>query len=205
MLGFRPADPTGYGRLITNGHRLVAIREERDASDIERRIDLCNGGAMALRGEVALEILDRIGDTNAKGEFYLTDAVTIADGMALEAVALETARGRGARRRQPGEARARRGDDAAAAARRRARRRRHHGGARNGVPLRRHQARPRRGDRAECGVRAGRHGGGGRGDPRLLASRRRACREERVGRAVRAAAAGRAARRRDRASAISSR
>ena len=75
MLGFRPADPTGYGRLITNGHRLVAIREERDASDIERRIDLCNGGLMALRGEVALEILDRIGDDNAKGEFYLTDAV----------------------------------------------------------------------------------------------------------------------------------
>jgi bifunctional UDP-N-acetylglucosamine pyrophosphorylase/glucosamine-1-phosphate N-acetyltransferase len=90
VLGFRPADPTGYGRLITNGHRLVAIREERDASDIERKIDLCNGGAMALRGEVALEILDRIGDANAKGEFYLTDAVTIADGMALEAVALET-------------------------------------------------------------------------------------------------------------------
>ena len=90
VLGFRPADPTGYGRLITNGHRLVAIREERDASDIERKIDLCNGGAMALRGEVALEILDRIGDANAKGEFYLTDAVTVADGMALEAVALET-------------------------------------------------------------------------------------------------------------------
>ena len=45
---------------------------------------------MALRGEVALEMLERIGDTNAKGEFYLTDAVTIADGMALEAVALET-------------------------------------------------------------------------------------------------------------------
>ena len=46
---------------------------------------------MALRGEVALEILDRIGDVNAKGEFYLTDAVTVADGMALKAVALETA------------------------------------------------------------------------------------------------------------------
>src|SRR6188474_3452507 len=82
VLGFRPHDPTGYGRLITNGHRLVAIREERDASDIERRIDLCNGGAMALRGEMALEILDRIGNANAKGEFYLTDAVTVADGMA---------------------------------------------------------------------------------------------------------------------------
>jgi bifunctional UDP-N-acetylglucosamine pyrophosphorylase / glucosamine-1-phosphate N-acetyltransferase len=90
VLGFRPVNPTGYGRLITNGHRLVAIREERDASDIERRIDLCNGGLMALRGDVALDILGRIDNKNAKGEFYLTDAVTIADAMALEAVALET-------------------------------------------------------------------------------------------------------------------
>jgi bifunctional UDP-N-acetylglucosamine pyrophosphorylase/glucosamine-1-phosphate N-acetyltransferase len=90
VLGFRPASPTGYGRLITNGHRLVAIREEKDASDIERKIDFCNGGLMALRGECALDILDRIDDANAKREFYLTDAVTVADGMALEAVALET-------------------------------------------------------------------------------------------------------------------
>lgn len=90
VLGFRPADPTGYGRLVMTGHRLVAIREDKEASDAERRIDLCNGGLMALRGEVALEILERIGNRNAKGEFYLTDAVRIADGMALEAVALET-------------------------------------------------------------------------------------------------------------------
>jgi bifunctional UDP-N-acetylglucosamine pyrophosphorylase/glucosamine-1-phosphate N-acetyltransferase len=90
VLGFRPQDPHGYGRLITNGHRLVAIREERDASDIERKIGLCNGGLMALRGDVALDILGRIHSTNAKGEFYLTDAVAIADAMALEAVALET-------------------------------------------------------------------------------------------------------------------
>jgi bifunctional UDP-N-acetylglucosamine pyrophosphorylase/glucosamine-1-phosphate N-acetyltransferase len=90
VLGFRPADPSGYGRLITNGHRLVAIREDKDASDIERGINFCNGGLMALRGECALDILDRIDDANAKREFYLTDAVTVADGMALEAVALET-------------------------------------------------------------------------------------------------------------------
>src|SRR4051794_17607022 len=90
VLGFRPSDPTGYGRLITKGHRLVAIREHRDASDLERTINLCNGGLMALRGECALDILERIGDDNAKREFYLTDAVTIAEHMALEAVALET-------------------------------------------------------------------------------------------------------------------
>src|SRR5258708_533992 len=90
VLGFRPADPTGYGRLITNGHRLVAIREHRDASDLERTINLCNGGLMALRGECALDILHRIRDDNTKREFYLTDAVTVAEHMALEAVALET-------------------------------------------------------------------------------------------------------------------
>jgi bifunctional UDP-N-acetylglucosamine pyrophosphorylase / glucosamine-1-phosphate N-acetyltransferase len=90
VLGFRPADPAGYGRLIMSGHRLVAIREDRDASETERRIDLCNGGLMALRGEVALDILGRIDNKNAKAEFYLTEAVAIADGMALEAVALET-------------------------------------------------------------------------------------------------------------------
>src|SRR4051812_40203938 len=90
VLGFRAGDPTGYGRLITIGHRLVAIREERDASESERKIRLCNGGVMALRGEVALDILDRIAEANGKPEFYLTDAVAIADGMALESVALET-------------------------------------------------------------------------------------------------------------------
>ena len=90
VLGFRPEDPTGYGRLISIGHRLVAIREDKDASEAERKIALCNGGLMALRGETALEIIGRIEDHNAKHEFYLTDAVAIADGMALEAVALET-------------------------------------------------------------------------------------------------------------------
>jgi bifunctional UDP-N-acetylglucosamine pyrophosphorylase/glucosamine-1-phosphate N-acetyltransferase len=90
VLGFRPANPAGYGRLITIGHRLTAIKEDRDANELERKIGLCNGGLMALRGEVALDILERIDNKNAKGEFYLTDAVTIADAMALEAVALET-------------------------------------------------------------------------------------------------------------------
>ncbi len=89
VLGFRPAIPAGYGRLITEGERLVAIREEKDASAAERAITLCNAGLMALRGDVALEILDRIGDDNAKREFYLTDAVAIARDMGLEAAALE--------------------------------------------------------------------------------------------------------------------
>lgn len=90
VLGFRPADPTGYGRLVVADGRLVAIREEKDADAAERGIGFCNGGLMALRGDVALPILERIRDDNAKGEFYLTDAVAIARSMGLDAVALET-------------------------------------------------------------------------------------------------------------------
>ena len=89
-LGFRPVDPTGYGRFIMQGEDLVAIREDKDASAAERKIPLCNAGLMALRGDVALAILDRIDDRNAKREFYLTDAVAIARDMGLEAAAIET-------------------------------------------------------------------------------------------------------------------
>ena len=90
VLGFQAADPTGYGRLIVDGERLLAIREEKDANAAERAITLCNGGLMALRGDMALTLIERIGNDNAKGEFYLTDAVAIAREMGLDAVALET-------------------------------------------------------------------------------------------------------------------
>ena len=90
VLGFRPADPAGYGRLIMDGDRLIAIREHKDASAAERAIALCNAGLMALRGDAALAILDRIGDQNAKREFYLTDAVAVARQMGLDAAAIET-------------------------------------------------------------------------------------------------------------------
>ena len=90
VLGFRPTDPTGYGRLLTRGDELLAIREERDASADERKIGFCNGGLMALAGKHALSLLDRIGNANAKGEYYLSDAVAIARDMGLKAVAIET-------------------------------------------------------------------------------------------------------------------
>ncbi len=90
VLAFRPVDPTGYGRLIMNGVQVTAIREDRDASAEERTITLCNSGVMALRGESALEILRRIGNRNAKAEFYLTDAVAIAHDMGLSTAVLES-------------------------------------------------------------------------------------------------------------------
>jgi bifunctional UDP-N-acetylglucosamine pyrophosphorylase/glucosamine-1-phosphate N-acetyltransferase len=90
VLGFKPADPQGYGRLVMNGGELVAIREQNDATLEELAIAFCNGGLMALAGDKAIPILERIGNANAKGEYYLTDAVAIARDMGLKAVAIET-------------------------------------------------------------------------------------------------------------------
>src|SRR6185312_12404594 len=80
----------GYGRLLMQGGRLVAIREHADASAEERKVTLCNAGVMALDGRNALKILDRIGNANSKGEYYLVDAVTIVRDLGLEAVVIET-------------------------------------------------------------------------------------------------------------------
>jgi bifunctional UDP-N-acetylglucosamine pyrophosphorylase/glucosamine-1-phosphate N-acetyltransferase len=77
-LGFEALDPTGYGRFITADGQLVAIREHKDATEEERAITLCNGGLMAIRGDVAVALLDKVGNSNAKGEYYLTDIVAIA-------------------------------------------------------------------------------------------------------------------------------
>jgi bifunctional UDP-N-acetylglucosamine pyrophosphorylase/glucosamine-1-phosphate N-acetyltransferase len=83
-LGFEPADPTGYGRLITDGQgRVTAIREHEDATEAERRIRLCNAGAMAFRVADLEGLLARIGNANAKGEYYLTDAIALAAGQGL--------------------------------------------------------------------------------------------------------------------------
>ncbi len=96
-LGFEAGDPTGYGRLLTEGAALVAIREEKDASAGERAVTLCNAGLMALDGRVALSLLDSVGTDNAQREFYLTDVVALARerglGTAIVTVSEDEVRG----------------------------------------------------------------------------------------------------------------
>lgn len=88
VLGFEAADPTGYGRLLLDGDRLVAIREHAEASEAERRVTLCNSGMLAVRADRLLPLLQAIGNANAKGEYYLTDAIEIANAQGL-AVSVE--------------------------------------------------------------------------------------------------------------------
>ncbi|MDE1146425.1 MAG: bifunctional UDP-N-acetylglucosamine diphosphorylase/glucosamine-1-phosphate N-acetyltransferase GlmU [Azospirillaceae bacterium] len=79
VLGMRPADPAAYGRLVQDADgSLVKIVEYLDATADERAIGLCNAGLMAFDGRRLWGILDAIGNANAKGEYYLTDAVAVA-------------------------------------------------------------------------------------------------------------------------------
>jgi bifunctional UDP-N-acetylglucosamine pyrophosphorylase/glucosamine-1-phosphate N-acetyltransferase len=87
-LGFAAGDPAGYGRLIERNGRLIAIREEKDASATERASRLCNAGPIAFRGTEALNLLDAVKADNAQNEYYLTDIVEIAHARGLTARAL---------------------------------------------------------------------------------------------------------------------
>ena len=79
ILGFEPKDPTGYGRFITDGDTLLAIREHKDATEDERRIRLCNACILAFRAEVFRDLIDKVETNNAQGEYYLTDLVGLAN------------------------------------------------------------------------------------------------------------------------------
>ena len=79
VLGFRAADPKGYGRLIeAEPGRLTAIIEELDATPAQRKIGLCNSGIIAAKADLLWRVLPKIKNQNAKSEFYLTDLIGIA-------------------------------------------------------------------------------------------------------------------------------
>jgi bifunctional UDP-N-acetylglucosamine pyrophosphorylase/glucosamine-1-phosphate N-acetyltransferase len=90
VVGFEAPDPSGYGRLLVDDTgNLTGIREEKDATEAEKAITLCNSGILGFAsGKLLLGLLDRIGNDNAKGEYYLTDAIALAraDGLSLQIV-----------------------------------------------------------------------------------------------------------------------
>lgn len=79
VLGFEAAEPGLYGRLITNAAGdLEAIVEAREATPEQLKVRVCNSGVMAGGAKDMFRLLQKITNQNAKGEYYLTDLVSLA-------------------------------------------------------------------------------------------------------------------------------
>jgi bifunctional UDP-N-acetylglucosamine pyrophosphorylase/glucosamine-1-phosphate N-acetyltransferase len=79
VLGFNAADPGAYGRLVTGeGDELLKIVEAKDASAEELEISACNSGVLAAEAGLLFQLLSKVGNANAKREYYLTDVVGLA-------------------------------------------------------------------------------------------------------------------------------
>ena len=85
VLGFHAQDPGRYGRLLTAGDELRAIREFKDATDEERAITLCNSGVICAETRTLFSLVAEVGNDNASGEYYLTDIVELARKRGLSA------------------------------------------------------------------------------------------------------------------------
>ena len=79
VLGFEPENPLHYGRVIAEDGRIAKMVEHKDATEQERGCSLCNSGLMAVRAQDLFGLLDRVGNDNSQGEYYLTDIVNIAN------------------------------------------------------------------------------------------------------------------------------
>ena len=89
VLGIRPQDPAGYGRLRLEGGALIEIVEERHADDALRASAPCNAGVMALDARRLGALLDALPRREGSGEYYLTDAVALAVARGWGCLALE--------------------------------------------------------------------------------------------------------------------
>ncbi|WP_186646350.1 sugar phosphate nucleotidyltransferase [Fluviispira vulneris] len=79
IMTFKAKNPFGYGRILTDSHKeFIAIREEKDCNEDEKKIDLCNSGFLCANLNDLDAILAKLNNTNAAKEYYLTDAPEIS-------------------------------------------------------------------------------------------------------------------------------
>ena len=80
VLGFEAACPGAYGRLVLAGEdSLARIVEAKDAAPEELALSACNSGVLAADAALLFDLLGRVTNQNAKGEYYLTDVVGLAN------------------------------------------------------------------------------------------------------------------------------
>lgn len=81
-------NPTGYGRIIREGEKVVAIVEEKDANEAQKAVQETNTGILVLPNAQLEKWLNSLSSNNAQGEYYLTDLIALAnsDGMSVHPV-----------------------------------------------------------------------------------------------------------------------
>jgi bifunctional UDP-N-acetylglucosamine pyrophosphorylase/glucosamine-1-phosphate N-acetyltransferase len=80
LLGFEPVDGLLYGRMVAGPDGSVdRIVEPKEATPAELAIKACYAGMLCAEKGRLFGWLDRTGNDNAKGEYYLTEIVALAD------------------------------------------------------------------------------------------------------------------------------
>ena len=78
IMSMKPADPSGYGRIIRDNNGLVKkICEDKDATDEEKAVTEVNTGTFVYRAEDLWSSLSKINCDNAQAEYYLTDTAAV--------------------------------------------------------------------------------------------------------------------------------
>jgi len=72
-------EPTGYGRILRDASgNVTAIVEEKDATPAQKEINEINTGMMVVQARLLKRWLSELTNSNAQGEYYLTDIVEMA-------------------------------------------------------------------------------------------------------------------------------
>ena len=77
MLAFNTNKPFGYGRVIAQGNKVLAVIEELNAKSDIKKISLCNAGVMLTKYNLLFSFINQIDNKNIKKEKYLPDIFKI--------------------------------------------------------------------------------------------------------------------------------
>jgi len=88
LLTLMMEDPTGYGRILREGGAVHGVVEQKDATPEQLQINEVNAGVVAVRGGQLRSLIDKVGNDNAQGEYYLTDifALAVRGGLTITAI-----------------------------------------------------------------------------------------------------------------------
>ncbi len=81
-------DPSGYGRVKKEEELILKIIEHRDANEDERKITEINTGIYLFKAGALLDSLAELKNDNVQKEYYLTDTVSILNGLGYKAISM---------------------------------------------------------------------------------------------------------------------